>query len=121
MKKIISVLLVCELISFAHFEFAGHDLCSRSCFVAAAEKTAAGKAEKKQEAGEDNGSLKEIICPFKYLVFFFWYSFVIIGGAVVFVADISFGFSKKLTKKYMKKVDRRTRKIEAFFRRFGCT
>lgn len=37
------------------------------------------------------------------------------------VADISFGFAKKLTRKYIKKVDKRTQKIERFFDRFGCS
>lgn len=117
MKQILAVMLVFQIFSLSLPVAPGISYCySRG--LAAAEKV---KTEGKKTRGEnENGSIKEVICPFKYLVYFLWYSFVVIGGAVVLVADISFGFAKKLTKKYVRKVDKRTKKIEVFFNRFGC-
>ena len=126
MKRIISLILIGQLFHVVVPAFEANAqgiLCRAGARGIATEGHTTNKGQEKEEQkdGEkEQGALQEILCPFKYLIYFFWFSFVVIGTAVVFVADLSFGFTKKMTTRFIKWSDKKTKAIEGFFKKAGC-
>ena len=65
--------------------------------------------------GEEN-----VLCSFKYIIYFFWYAFCAVLFAVVMVMDTATGCGQHYTKDFYDWFRENTGSLERFFRRVGC-
>lgn len=89
-------------------------------------RQAAGKNHvEKKENRDKNRNLKKriinIICPFRFLIYFFWFSFAAIAGAVIFIADITTGTAFEFTRRFINWFRENTRAMFSFFESSGCS
>lgn len=84
------------------------------------ERVFAAAVDDDNEGTGDSPREENVLCSFKYIIYFFWYAFCAVLFAVVMVMDMATGCGQHYTKDFYDWFRENTGSLERFFLRVGC-
>lgn len=119
-KSKIAILLITLILCYAPVKLFSDDSLSASknkSGVNLVDKDSGEKPDRERDHETPSGSR---LCSLVVIPYFLLFTFSLVFGAVVFVADLITGFTEHLTKEYLEYIKGKFKSIRDFFCFLGC-